>query len=576
MEESIKKTIDTWLSSSIDDQDKEALKELLANGNETELTDSFYKELEFGTGGLRGIMGLGSNRMNKYTVGSATQGLANYINLQFPDEKVSIAIAYDSRNNSNFFAQIVADICSANGIEVYLFDELRPTPELSFAIRALGCKSGIVVTASHNPKEYNGYKVYWDDGAQIIAPHDSNIIEEVRKITNFDQINFIANPSLIHTIGQDIDDKYLAAMSKLSLSPEAIKNQSDLSIVFSPIHGTGITLVPKALEKFGFNNITIIEEQAVPDGNFPTVVYPNPEEKEALTLALKKAKEIGADLVLATDPDADRVGIAIKTETGDFELLNGNQTGALIIYYLCLKWKENNKLDGKQYVVKTIVTTELIKDIATHFGVECYDTLTGFKHIAGLIKALESKKTFIGGGEESYGYLIGDFVRDKDAVASCAIIAEMTAWAKDNGKSLEELLEEVYSQFGMYQEDLISLTKKGKSGAEEIEKMMVDFRSNTPSSLANSPIEWLIDYQTSIAKNLLSGEESAIDFPKSNVLQFVTQDGTKVSMRPSGTEPKIKFYVSVRSASDADMSFKDEKSILRQKIQKIKETLNLS
>ncbi|SMD37898.1 phosphoglucomutase [Reichenbachiella faecimaris] len=576
MEENIKTTIDTWLNSNIDEADKAALKELIASGNETELVDSFYKELEFGTGGLRGIMGLGSNRMNKYTVGSATQGLANYINLQFPNEEASVAIAHDSRNNSDFFAQIVADILSANGIKVFLFEKLRPTPELSFAIRALGCKSGIVVTASHNPKEYNGYKVYWEDGAQIIAPHDTKIIEEVRKITNFDQIKFSANTNLIQSIGKDIDDQYLAEMSKLSLSPEAIKNQSDLSIVFSPIHGTGITLVPQALEQFGFSNVTIIEEQAIPDGNFPTVVYPNPEEKEALTLALDKAKQISADLVLATDPDADRVGIAIKTETGDFELLNGNQTGSLLIYYLCLKWKENNKLDGNQYVVKTVVTTELIADIARHFGVACFDTLTGFKHIAGLIKQLEDQKTFIGGGEESYGYLIGDFVRDKDAVASCVMIAEMAAWAKDNGKSLGDLLEEVYSQFGMYQEDLVSLTKKGKSGAEEIQEMMRQFRTNTPASLANSEIEWLIDYQNSTSKNLLTGQTKKIDFPESNVLQFITKDGSKISMRPSGTEPKIKFYMSVRSDSDSDRSFEDEKKGLLIKIEKIKEELNLA
>ncbi|MEO9804853.1 MAG: phospho-sugar mutase [Reichenbachiella sp.] len=576
MEESIKKTIDIWLSSNIEDTDKSALKELLADSNEAELIDSFYKELEFGTGGMRGIMGLGSNRMNKYTVGSATQGLANYINAQYPNEEPSVAIAHDSRNNSSFFAQIVADIFSANGIKVYLFNELRPTPELSFAIRELGCKSGIVVTASHNPKEYNGYKVYWEDGAQIIAPHDTEIIKEVRKIDSFDQIKFKANSDLIKEIGNDIDNKYLDAVSNLSLSPESIKNQSDLSIVFSPIHGTGITLVPQALERFGFTNVTIIEEQATPDGNFPTVIYPNPEEKEALTLALDKAKQIGAELVMATDPDADRVGIAIKKDNGDFELLNGNQTGALLIYYLCLKWKENGKLDGKQYVVKTVVTTELIKDIASYFGIECFDTLTGFKHIAGLIKELEGQKTFIGGGEESYGYLIGDFVRDKDAVSSCAMIAEMAAWAKDNDKSLEELLEEIYSQFGMYQEDLISLTKKGKSGAEEIQEMMRQFRSNTPSTLVGSEIEWLIDYETSTARNLLTGQEDKIDFPKSNVLQFITKDGSKISMRPSGTEPKIKFYISVRSDSDAEQSFEKEKLTLQYKIAKIKEELDLT
>lgn len=576
MEDNIKKVMDEWLASPIDEADKEELKAMIANGDETELTDSFYRELEFGTGGLRGIMGIGSNRMNKYTVGSATQGLANYINLQFPDEQASVAIAYDSRNNSNFFAQVAADILSANGIKVYLFEELRPTPELSFAIRELGCKSGIVVTASHNPKEYSGYKVYWDDGAQIIAPHDSNIISEVRKISSFDRIKFEANSELIQSIGQDIDEKYLNAVADLSLAPEAIKNQSDLSIVFSPIHGTGITMVPRVLEKFGFNNVTVIEEQAKPDGNFPTVVYPNPEEKEAMTLALRKAKEVDADLVMATDPDADRVGIAIKTESGEFELLNGNQTGALLIYYLCLQWKQNGKLDGTQYVVKTVVTTELIKDIANYFGIECYDTLTGFKHIAGLIKKFEGQKTFIGGGEESYGYLIGDFVRDKDAVASCAMIAEMAAWAKDQDKSIEELLEEVYSQFGMYLEDLISLTKKGKSGAEEIQEMMKQYRSNTPDMIVGSKIEWLIDYESQKAKNLLTGEEHTLDFPKSNVLQFVTTDQSKISMRPSGTEPKIKFYISVRSDSDAERSFEEEKQMLVQKIEKIKEELNLN
>ncbi|MEP1782954.1 phospho-sugar mutase, partial [Reichenbachiella sp.] len=409
-----------------------------------------------------------------------------------------------------------------------------------------------------------------------IAPHDTEIIKEVRKIDSFDQIKFKANSDLIKEIGNDIDNKYLDAVSNLSLSPESIKNQSDLSIVFSPIHGTGITLVPQALERFGFTNVTIIEEQATPDGNFPTVIYPNPEEKEALTLALDKAKQIGAELVMATDPDADRVGIAIKKDNGDFELLNGNQTGALLIYYLCLKWKENGKLDGKQYVVKTVVTTELIKDIASYFGIECFDTLTGFKHIAGLIKELEGQKTFIGGGEESYGYLIGDFVRDKDAVSSCAMIAEMAAWAKDNDKSLEELLEEIYSQFGMYQEDLISLTKKGKSGAEEIQEMMRQFRSNTPSTLVGSEIEWLIDYETSTARNLLTGQEDKIDFPKSNVLQFITKDGSKISMRPSGTEPKIKFYISVRSDSDAEQSFEKEKLTLQYKIAKIKEELDLT
>lgn len=576
MEESIKQTIDKWLQSNIDEQDKRALEEWLKTENENEIIDAFYKELEFGTGGLRGVMGLGSNRMNKYTVGSATQGLANYINAQCPHAEASVAIAHDSRNNSDYFAKITADILSANGIKVFLFDELRPTPELSFAIRQLGCISGIVVTASHNPKEYNGYKVYWDDGAQIIAPHDARIIAEVRKITSFDQVKFTPKPELIQSIGEEIDQQYLETLSKLSLSTDAIKNQSNLSIVFSPIHGTGITLIPQALEQFGFTQVHVIEEQATPDGNFPTVVYPNPEEKDALRLSLEKAKQLDAELVMATDPDADRVGIAIKNKSGDFDLLNGNQTGALLIYYLCLKWKENGQLDGNQYVVKTVVTTELIKDIASHFGVPCYDTLTGFKHIAGLIKKLEGQKTFIGGGEESYGYLISDFVRDKDAVASCAMIAEMAAWAKDHGKSLNDILEEVYTQFGMYQEDLISLTKKGKSGAEEIQEMMSTFRNHPPAALAGSAIEWLIDYKSSVSKNLLTNEEQKIDFPVSNVLQFITKDGSKISMRPSGTEPKIKFYISVRANADSADRFEAEKLHLRDKITKIKEELDLS
>jgi phosphoglucomutase len=575
MEKQIQNTIDLWLNSNIDQADKDIINDLVKKGEEKELTDAFYKDLEFGTGGMRGVMGIGSNRMNKYTVGTATQGLANYLNSQFKNQEVSIAIAHDSRNNSDFFTKIVGDIFSANGIKVYLFDSLRPTPELSFAIRTLGCKSGIVVTASHNPKEYNGYKVYWDDGAQIIAPHDANIINEVRKIKSFDEIKFEGNPSLIETIGKELDDKYLAAIKNLSLSPEAIKNQSDLSIVFSPIHGTGMTLVPPVLELFGFNNVHIIEEQATPDGNFPTVVYPNPEEKEALSLALKKAKEIDAELLMATDPDADRVGIAIKDGNNEWQLLNGNQTGALLIYYLCLKWKENGKLDGNQYIVKTVVTTELIRDIASNFEIDCYDTLTGFKHIAGLIRELEGKKTFIGGGEESYGYLIGDFVRDKDAIASCAMIAEMAAWAKDDGKSLNDILEEIYTQFGMYQEDLISLTKKGQSGAEEIQRMMLQFRTDTPTTLAGSMVKYLIDYQSSESKNLLTGATESINYPKSNVLQFITEDGSKISMRPSGTEPKIKFYMSVMSKLGTEQSFAEQRNKLNDKIKEIQQALNL-
>ena len=574
MEQYIQSSIDKWINGNIDQIDKDAIQQMIDENKTTELTDSFYKDLEFGTGGLRGIMGLGSNRMNKYTVGMATQGLANYLNQEFAGQEISVAIAHDSRNNSDFFARVTANIFSANDIKVYLFESLRPTPELSFAIRELGCKSGVVLTASHNPKEYNGYKAYWEDGAQIIAPHDKNIIEEVRKITSFDDINFKAKSELIVSIGSEIDDKYLDMLAGLSLSPDAVKNQKDMPIVFSPIHGTGITLVPAALERFGFTNVHVVEEQATPDGNFPTVVYPNPEEQEAMIIALKKAKEINADLVMATDPDADRVGIAIKNSKGELELLNGNQTGSLLIYYLCRKWKENNKLNGKQFVVKTIVTTELIKDIADHFEIPCYDTLTGFKFIAGLIRDFEGEKEFIGGGEESYGYLIGDAVRDKDAVASCAMIAEMAAWAKDNKMEVHELLSEMYAQFGLYQESLVSITKKGKSGADEIQSMMKNFRNNPPATLAGSPVSEIIDYQTSLSTTISDGRQTALEYPKSNVLQFLTEDGTKVSLRPSGTEPKIKFYFSVKSKPSQGESQDQIKSQLIDKINSIQQELN--
>lgn len=576
MDASLKPVIDKWLNSKIDQQDKDLINKLIADENEGELTDSFYKELEFGTGGLRGIMGIGPNRMNKYTIGMATQGLANYLKSAFSGQQISVAIAYDSRNNSDFFAETTAAVFSSNGIKVYLFDELRPTPELSFAIRHLKCQSGVVITASHNPKEYSGYKAYWDDGSQIIAPHDANIIAEVRKISDVSQVNFDADNSLIQKINQEVDDAYLDAVAQQVLSPECIQNQKDLSIVFSPIHGTGITMVPPILKKIGFNNVHVVEEQSVPDGNFPTVVYPNPEEQEAMSIALNKAKELEADLVLATDPDADRVGIGVKNDKGQFQLLNGNQTGVLIIYYLCKKWKENGKLDGHQFMVKTIVTTELIKDIAESFDIECYDTLTGFKFIAGLIREFEGKKKFIGGGEESYGYLIGDSVRDKDAVASCAIIAEMAAWAKDNGQTLYEVLMDIYKDYGLYNETMVSITKKGKEGADQIKEMMKTFRNNPPVQLGNSKITELIDYEASVSKNLTSGESSAIDFPKSNVLQFITEDKTKISIRPSGTEPKIKFYFGVYKDMRPGTQFDDELRSLVEKVEIIKEELDLN
>jgi phosphoglucomutase len=473
-----------WLNSNIDQEAKNEIQGMLDANDQTELIDSFYKDLEFGTGGLRGIMGIGSNRVNKYTIGKATQGLSNYLLKAFPREQVSVAIAYDSRNNSVYFADITASVFSANGIKVYFFSELRPTPELSFAIRVLGCKSGVVLTASHNPKEYNGYKAYWDDGAQVTPPHDENIIDEVNKIARIEDVKFGKNPDLIVKIGKDIDEKYLNEVKKLSLSPDVIAKHKNLKIVFSPIHGTGITLVPEILKRYGFENVHVVHEQATPDGNFPTVVYPNPEEAEAMSLALKQAQEIDADLIMATDPDADRVGIGAKNHHGKFQLINGNQAASLLVYYMLKMWSEKGKLDGQQFIIKTIVTTDLILEIAKKFKVESFETLTGFKYIAAIIKELEGKKQFIVGGEESYGYLSGDFVRDKDAISSCALLAEMTAWAKDNGMSVFDLLIEIYKEFGCYKESLISITKKGKSGAEQIEEMMRNIRSY--SSLART------------------------------------------------------------------------------------------
>lgn len=571
MTTNIQDKVNTWLNSSIDEASKTAIRSLSAE----ELNEAFYKDLEFGTGGLRGIMGVGSNRINKYTIGMATQGLANYLVKAFPNEAIKVAIAHDSRNNSRFFAETTAAVFSANGIHVYLFESLRPTPELSFAIRELGCKSGVVLTASHNPREYNGYKAYWDDGAQVIAPHDKNIITEVEAIAGIEAVKFKKDDSKIELIGHEIDEKYLNAIEKLTLAPEAIKNQKDLKIVFSPIHGTGITLVPGILKRKGFENVFVVEEQAEPNGGFPTVIYPNPEEKEAMTLALNKAKELDADLVMATDPDADRVGMAAKNDEGEFELLNGNQAASLLIYYLLRKWKENGKLNGKQMIIKTIVTTDLLTRIAEKFEVDCPETLTGFKYIAALIRQEEGKKEFIGGGEESYGYMISDFVRDKDAVASCAMLAEMCAWAKDQGMSVFDLLKQVYIENGFYLETLVSMTKKGMKGADEIKQMMVDMREKTPTTIAGSKVIKTMDYQSLVEKDMISGSEKAIDQPKSNVLQFYLEDGTKISARPSGTEPKIKFYISVNAALKSAVDFYETKQFLESRIETIKKDLNL-
>ncbi len=580
LETAVQNKVNQWLTGSYDAGTKTAIQTLLDAGNATELTDSFYKDLEFGTGGLRGLIGIGSNRMNQYTVGAATQGLANYLNQVFVGEPISVAIAYDSRMKSDEFAQIIADIFSANGIEVYLFDALRPTPELSFAIRLLGCKSGVVVTASHNPKEYNGYKAYWTDGSQIVAPHDKNVIDEVNKIQSIDAIRFVGNPAKIHAVGAEIDAQYIAQILSLSISKAAIERQKDLKIVYTPLHGTGITLVPTLLQSMGFENVTLITEQAEPNGNgqFPTVVYPNPEESEAMNMAVNKAKEIGADLVLGTDPDADRVGIAVRNHHGEIQLLNGNQTATLLIYYLLQAWKESGKLAGKEFVCKTIVTTDLIDKMAASYGVSCYNTLTGFKYIAQVIRELEGKEQFIGGGEESYGYLIGDAVRDKDAIASCGMIAELTAYAKDKGLSLFDMLMEIYKQFGFYYEGLISLTKKGKTGADEIQQMMADFRANPPQSLAGSEVVKIDDYkslkrtQNGVVSDIAAGE---MGIESSNVLQFFTADGTKFTCRPSGTEPKIKFYVGVVAQLANNEDFDATYDNLKAKVKAIGEELKL-
>jgi len=573
LEAAIQNTINEWLNGNYDQQTKEEIQKLIDSEASTELVDAFYRSLEFGTGGLRGIMGAGSNRINKYTIGTATQGLSNYLLKKYPGEKIKVAIAHDSRNKSDFFAKITADVFSANGIHVYFFKELRPTPELSFAIRHLGCRSGVMLTASHNPKEYNGYKAYGADGGQFTTPDDTMVMDEVANIKSVDEVKFERNEQLVELIGEEIDTLYLDQITELSVSPEAIARQKDLKIVYSPIHGTGITLVPKALAQFGFTNLTLVKEQSTPDGNFPTVVYPNPEEKEAMTLALNKAKEIDADLVLATDPDADRVGIAVKNNDGEFVLLNGNQTGSLLINYLLTAWQEKGKLDGNQYIVKTVVTTNLVEEIAKAKKVECYNTLTGFKHIGQLITNLQGKKTFIGGGEESYGYLIGELVRDKDAVISCAFIAEMTAFYKDKGSSLYNAMLDMFVEYGLYKEELVSLTKKGKSGAEEIKAMMEKFRNNPPLVLGGSKVKTLKDYELGIETDLGTREKTKLDFPKSDVLQFITEDGSIVSARPSGTEPKIKFYCSVNAPLADKAQFKTVDADLGAKIKSLMEDL---
>ena len=567
-----KEKAQSWLSSNkLSDTARQQIE--LLKKDPVAFEDAFYKDLAFGTGGLRGLMGVGSNRINEYTVAMATQGFANYLKEAFPNQQIKVAIAHDSRNNAELYTRITAEVFSANDILVYLFKELRPTPTLSFAIRTLHCHGGVVLTASHNPKEYNGYKAYWNDGAQLIAPHDDHVINNVKLIKSIDEVKFDKKSELINYLDDTIDRQYLEMIASLSLNSPKKNKASKLKIVFSPIHGTGITLVPSALEKFGFENITLVSEQAQPDGNFPTVIYPNPEEAEALEIALKTAKLIDADLVLATDPDADRVGIAAKNSDHEFKLLNGNQTAALLMYYLLTQWKENGQLKGREYIVKTIVTTELISAIAAHFNVPCLDTLTGFKYIAEKIRLLESTQTFIGGGEESYGYLIGDKVRDKDAVMSCAMIAELTAWAKGKNKTLFDLLLDLWMEFGLYQEGLISITKKGKTGAHEIQEIMKTLRNTPPIFLNDLRVTDIIDYSNLTHLETKTKKTIPLDSHKSNVLQFITEDGSRISIRPSGTEPKIKIYFSVHSKLKKESELIEKKGQLDTRISKLSESL---
>jgi phosphoglucomutase len=575
MDEAIKKRYTAWLNGKFDEQTKDEIRKL-ERENPNELADAFYRNLEFGTGGLRGIMGVGTNRMNKYTVGMATQGYANYLKETYPGGVIRVAIAHDSRNNSRLFAEIVANVMGANGIKVFLFESLRPTPELSFTIRNLGCQGGVVCTASHNPKEYNGYKAYWSDGGQLVPPHDKNVIKEVEKVASVDDVKWNGGESNISIIGKEADEAYLKMLKSLSVYPEVIERQKDLKIVYTPIHGTGIMLVPQALELFGFKNVTIVEEQAKPDGNFPTVVYPNPEESEAMSIGLKKAKEIDADILLGTDPDADRVGIAVKDRKGNWVLMNGNQTAVLAFNYMIEARKAKGIAKSNDMVVKTIVTTDMIDKIAAANGIKCYNVLTGFKWIAELIREKEASENYVIGGEESYGLMVGSKLRDKDAVAAVAVLSEMTAYEKDKGRLLYDKLIDLYVQYGFYKENLISITKKGMNGQKEIADMMETYRKNPPKKINGSAVVQLLDYETRRSKNLQTGEERDIRLPKSNVLQFILADGSKISARPSGTEPKIKFYFSVHAALSRPEDFEKAEQELNERIKGIIADMKLS
>jgi len=574
MDAAIQSKVKTWLNGNFDEQTKYDTKRL-EQENPEQLADAFYKNLEFGTGGLRGIMGVGTNRMNKYTVGMATQGYANYLKKSFPNVQVKVAIAHDSRNNSRFFAETTANVFAANGIKVFLFDSLRPTPELSFAIRHLKCQGGVVCTASHNPKEYNGYKAYWDDGAQLVPPHDKNVIKEVEKIASVDNVKWSGGSENITIIGKEVDEAYMDMVKGLSVYPEIIKKQHDLKIVYTPIHGSGIKLVPEVLKRFGFTNVNIVKEQMEPDGNFPTVGYPNPEEKATMSIGLQKAQELKADILLGTDPDADRVGIGVKDNHGEWVLMNGNQTAVLAFNYMIEARKAKGVARPNDMVIKTIVTTEMIDKIAQHNGVKCYNVLTGFKWIAEMIREKEGKENYVIGGEESFGLMIGDRIRDKDAVSAVALLCEMAAYEKDKGKSLFEKLVELYIQYGFYYEELISITKKGMDGQKQIAAMMEGFRNDPPKIIDGLPVVELLDYEKRTGRNLATDETWEISLPKSNVLQFVLASGDKISARPSGTEPKIKFYFSVNAKLASADEFDDMQIQLQRKIQRIILEMNL-
>jgi phosphoglucomutase len=568
MSNNIAQKVSNWLAGNYDEATKKIIQDLQAN-NPLELEESFYKNLEFGTGGLRGIMGVGTNRINKYTIGMATQGFANYLSKTYPGEKVSVAIAHDSRNNSRFFAETTAAVFAANGFKVYLFETLRPTPELSFAIRHLGCKAGVVCTASHNPKEYNGYKAYWNDGGQLVPPHDKNVITEVEAIQSVDEVKWSGGESNIEILGNEMDEAYIKMVKSLSIYPEIIQAQKDLKIVYTPIHGTGITMVPHVLAAFGFNNVHVVEEQSIPDGNFPTVAYPNPEESETMSIGLAQAKAMDADILLGTDPDADRVGVGVKNHKGEWVLMNGNQTAVLAFAYMMEARRAKGVAKPNDMVITTIVTSEMINEVAKQNQVACYNVLTGFKWIAELIKEKEGQEHYIIGGEESFGLMIGDQIRDKDAVSAVALLCEMAAYEKSKGRTLFDKMIELYVQYGFYYENLISITKKGMNGQQEIAAMMEGYRQSPPKAINGTKVVTLLDYELQKGTNLLTGDSWKINLPKSNVLQFVTEDGSKISARPSGTEPKIKFYFSVNTKLNNASEFDDKFALLQNKINSI-------